>query len=187
MVAPNSPLLGVVNGANPLLVVLPEFQVRKIGQSNPMAEGSNTITVTIKSNVNLAQAHGSVVTISGLMNAPDAWRLALTSVENHGADLFSDGTTQRMGSLISGTLTLKVNWNQTVMAGTQYAFSFTILNPSTGQEATTVTVEASGAAEFPYDRGAMSTDIADLNGVTNGGKPITVVSQGCGPQTLMDK
>jgi hypothetical protein len=187
MVAPNSPLLGVVNGANPLLVVLPEFQVRKIGQSNPMAEGSNTITVTIKSNVNLAQAHGSVVTISGLMNAPDAWRLALTSVENRGADLFSDGTTQRMGSLISGTLTLKVNWNQTVMAGTQYAFSFTILNPSTGQEATTVTVEASGAAEFPYDRGAMSTDIADLNGVTNGGKPITVVSQGCGPQTLMDK
>ena len=71
--APSSPLLGVVNGANPLLVVVPEFDVREIGQSNPLAGGSNTITVTIQSNVNLAQAtDSSVVTISGLTNAPDA-------------------------------------------------------------------------------------------------------------------
>jgi hypothetical protein len=125
----------------------------------------------------LAQSHGSVVTIVGLTNAPDTWSLALTSVENHGADLFSDGTTQGMGSLISGTLTLKVHRYQTVMAGMQYAFSFTILNPITEQDATTVTIEASGTAEFPYDRGAMSTDTADLNRVTNGGKPITVVSK----------
>ncbi len=103
--------------------------------------------------------------------------LALTSVENHGANLFSDGTTQGMGSLSSGTLTLKVHQNQTVMAGVQYAFSFTILNPITAQDASTVTIEASGTAEFLYDRGAMSTDKADLNGVTNGGKPITVVSK----------
>jgi hypothetical protein len=177
MVAPDSPLLGVAKGSKPLLVMLPEFQVRKIGQSNPLAGGSNTITVTIQSNVNLAQSHGSVVTIVGLTNAPDTWSLALTSVENHGADLFSDGTTQGMGSLISGTLTLKVHRYQTVMAGMQYAFSFTILNPITEQDATTVTIEASGTAEFPYDRGAMSTDTADLNRVTNGGKPITVVSK----------
>jgi len=66
MVAPNAPLLGVVNGTNPLLVVLPEFDVRKIGQSNPLSGGSNTITVTIQSNVPLSQADNSVVTISGL-------------------------------------------------------------------------------------------------------------------------
>ena len=35
MVAPGSALLGVANGADPLLVVVPEFDARKIGQSNP--------------------------------------------------------------------------------------------------------------------------------------------------------
>ena len=134
MVAPGSALLGVANGADPLVVVVPEFGVRKIGQSNPLAAGSNTITVTIQSNVNLAQAtDSSVVTISGLTNAPDAASLGLTSVESSGADLFSDGTTQGKGALSSGTLTLTVHTGQTVAAGTQYAFSFTITNPSSAQ------------------------------------------------------
>ena len=98
-------------------MVVPEFDVRKIGQSNPLAAGSNTITVTIQSNVNLAQAtDSSVVTISGLTNAPDAASLALTSVESSGADLFSDGATQGKGALSSGTLTLTVHTGQTVAA-----------------------------------------------------------------------
>jgi hypothetical protein len=176
MVAPNAPLLGVVNGTNPLLVVLPEFDVRKIGQSNPLAGGSNTITVTIQSNVNLAQAtHSSVVTISGLTNAADAASLALTSVANSGASLFSDGSTQGKGALSSGTLTLTVHTAQTVLAGTQYAFSFTITNPSAEQNATTVTIAASGTAVFPASRGAMTTDTRDRYGVTDGGKPIKVI------------
>jgi hypothetical protein len=176
MVAPNGPLLGVVNGTNPLLVVLPEFDVRKIGQSNPLAGGSNTITVTIQSNVNLAQAtHSSVVTISGLTNATDAASLALTSVANSGASLFSDGSTQGKGALSSGTLTLTVHTAQTVLAGTQYAFSFTITNPSAEQNAAAVTIAASGTAVFPTSRGAMTTDTGDRYGVTDGGKPIKVI------------
>ena len=126
------------------------FDVRKIGQSNPLAGGSNTITVTIQSNVNLAQAtdssvvESSVVTISGLTNAPDAASLGLTSVESSGADLFSDGTTQGKGALSSGTLTLTVHTGQTVAAGTQYAFSFTITNPASEQTFATPTIAASG-------------------------------------------
>ena len=176
MVAPNSPLLGVANGADPLLVVVPEFDVRKIGQSNPLAGGSNTITVTIQSNVNLAQAtDSSVVTISGLTNAPDAASLGLTSVESSGADLFSDGSNQGKGALSSGTLTLTVHTGQTVAAGTQYAFSFTITNPASEQTFATPTIAASGTASFATSRGAMSTDIADRYGVADGGKPMTVI------------
>ena len=167
---------GTAIGANPLVVVLPEFDVRKIGQSNPLAGGSNTITVTIQSNVNLAQAtDSSVVTISGLTNAPDAASLGLTSVESSGADLFSDGTTQGKGALSSGTLTLTVHTGQTVVAGTQYAFSFTITNPASEQTFATPTIAASGTASFATSRGAMSTDIADRYGVADGGKPMTVI------------
>jgi len=178
MVVPGSALLGVANGTDPLLVVVPVFDVRKIGQSNPLAAGSNTITVTIQSNVNLAQAtDSSVVTISGLTNAPDAASLGLTSVESSGADLFSDGTTQGKGALISGTLTLTVHTGQTVVAGTQYAFSFTITNPSSAQNDATVTIAASGTAAFPTSRGVMTTDTANVYGVTNGGKPMKVIEQ----------
>jgi hypothetical protein len=50
----------------------------------------------------------------------------------------------RKGALTSGTLTLTVHTNQTVAAGTQYAFSFTSTNPSIAQGAATAVIEASG-------------------------------------------
>ena len=171
--APGSPLLGVANGANPLLVVVPEFGVRKIGQSNPLAGGSNTITVTIQSNVNLRSTDSSVVTISGLTNAPDAASLGLTSVESSGADLFSDGSTQGKGALSSGTLTLTVHTGQTVAAGTQYAFSFTITNPSSAQGAASAVIAASGTASFA--QAAMVAPSSPLLGVANGADPLVVV------------
>jgi hypothetical protein len=102
------------------------FTTRSIGQSNPLAGESNTISVTLQTDVNLSR--GWVVTISGLKNAADAASLALTSVgANSGASLFSDGTTQGMGSLISGILTLTVEGREpasqarsTVIVKTQY-------------------------------------------------------------------
>eukprot|EP00802_Teleaulax_amphioxeia_P009685 Tamp_09706.p1 GENE.Tamp_09706~~Tamp_09706.p1 ORF type:complete len:378 (+),score=62.33 Tamp_09706:95-1135(+) len=168
---PNAPLLGVHNGANPLVVVLPEFDVRKIGQSNPLASGSNTITVTIQTNVNLAQADSSVVTITGLTGAPDRASLALTSVSNSAADLFTDGASQGKGVLSSETLTLTVHTGQTVAGGTQYVFSFVITNPSAAQDASAVSIAASGTASFPISRGVMTTDNPNRY-VTDGGKPL---------------
>ena len=43
----------------------PEFDVRKIGQSSPLAGESNTITVTIQTNWYLAATDSSVVTGDG--------------------------------------------------------------------------------------------------------------------------
>ena len=146
--------------------------MRKIGQSSPLAGESNTITVTIQTNWYLAATDSSVVTISGLTNAPDTPSLALTSVGNSGADLFSDGATQGKGALSSGTLRLTVHTGETVQAGTQYAFSFTITNPSSAQDAGTVSIAASGTA--PFASAAMTTDTADVYGLTDGGKPLKV-------------
>ena len=173
---PNAPLLGVHNGANPLVVVLPEFDVRKIGQSNPLASGSNTITVTIQTNVNLAQADSSVVTITGLTGAPDSASLALTSVSNSAADFFTDGASQGKGVLSSETLTLTVHTGQTVAGGTQYVFSFVITNPSAAQDASAVSIAASGTASFPISRGVMTTDNPNRY-VTDGGKPLKVIRE----------
>ena len=72
----------------------------------------------------------------------------------------------------SGTLTLTVHAGKTVLAGTQYAFSFTITNPSSAQDAGTVSIAASGTA--PFASAAMTTDTADVYGLTDGGKPLKV-------------
>jgi len=149
------------------------FDVRKIGQSTPLAGAANTITVTIQTSASLLGTDSSTVTILGLTNAPNNPSLPLSSVENGGADLFSDGATQGKGALSSGTLTLAVYTGQTVTAGTRYAFSFSITNPAYAQNAGTVTIQASGTAGFAS--AAMSTDIVDVLGVTDGGRPIHVV------------
>ncbi len=57
---PNTALLGVPNGANPLLVV------RTIGQSTPVAGAANMLTVTLSG---LARAVDDVITIKLLTGA----------------------------------------------------------------------------------------------------------------------
>jgi hypothetical protein len=56
MTQPNSALLGVTDGANPLLIVVPTFSVKSIQQSTPVASMANTMTVTVTANVNLEAA-----------------------------------------------------------------------------------------------------------------------------------
>ena len=53
------------------------FTQRVIGQSNPLAAGKNTITVSIKTSTPLESQ--SILTISGLTGAPDNNNLGVTS------------------------------------------------------------------------------------------------------------
>eukprot|EP00961_Rhodomonas_salina_P156255 2103669-Rhodomonas_salina.1 len=53
------------------------FATKGIGQSNPLMKASNTLTITIQTDVDLATA-GDVITISGLSNAVGEASLALT-------------------------------------------------------------------------------------------------------------
>ena len=53
-------------------------------------------------------------------------------------------------------------------AGTEYVFSFQITNPSAAQNASRVYIAASG-----FVSAEMTTDTADLHGVTDGGSAET--------------
>jgi hypothetical protein len=64
MTSPADALYGVASGLKPLEVLVPAFTVQSIEQSTPFVGASNTLTVTLASNYDLAD--GSMVTISGL-------------------------------------------------------------------------------------------------------------------------
>ena len=62
------------------LATAASFTTKKIGQSTPLPGATNTITVTIQTDANLAATDSSVVTISGLTGAPNAANLALQAL-----------------------------------------------------------------------------------------------------------
>lgn len=141
----------------------------------------NTITVSLRPNVNLAYADGSVITISG--SPSTSWDTAIASNSltleastggNSGELLFSNGTVPSKASFSSGAIELTVAPNSTVRAEVTYIFTFSIINPSADQEAPPyVKIEASGTAEFE-SRG-MQVPNAVLKGVANGTDFGTVV------------
>ena len=62
---PNTPLMGVINGTNTLLIVAPRFTMLSIRQSNPASDAViNTLIVHIMTNCHLSA--GSSIVISGL-------------------------------------------------------------------------------------------------------------------------
>ena len=63
------PLLGVLNGTDPLQIVVPEFTVRDVTQSSPLAGYPNVLTMALVASVNLDTADGCVVTVSGFTGA----------------------------------------------------------------------------------------------------------------------
>ena len=135
--------------AAPLRVLAPSFIVRDIGQATPYPTANNTVTITLASSVALAEADGSVVTISGLTGSqtPDSNTLALTDVDStDSTTLF--GTTADWDQ-DTGTLLLSVASGQTLAAGSIYKFSIALVNPDGAQDAPAVTVSASGTVAVP--------------------------------------
>jgi len=62
---PNTPVKGIVNGSNTLLIATPSFIMASIQQSNPAADAAiNSLVVTIMTNCHLSA--GSIIIISGL-------------------------------------------------------------------------------------------------------------------------
>ena len=124
------------------------FTTKAIGQSNPLAGGANTITVTLVANAHLAAMDNSVVTILGLTNAVATTPIALSDRGDDCETIFSDGTTQGKGAWNSDTLTLNVHTGWTLTSGTTYTFAFQITNPSSAQASPAINIEASGTASF---------------------------------------
>ena len=88
MAKPGTAIYGVTDGADPLLVVVPTFTTKAIGQSTPANGLSNTITVTLVTDIDLKAADSSVVTISGLSNAVATSPVTLLDAGDDGETLF---------------------------------------------------------------------------------------------------
>ena len=149
------------------------FTTKNVGQSNPLAGGMNTITVTLAPDNNLAALDISVVTLTGLSTASATSPITLLDAGNDGEIMFSDGTTQGKAAWTSGTLTLTVHTGLTLASGTTYTFAFQVTNPSSAQSAQAISVAASGTQ--PFASAAMSSTGATLLGVANGADPLLVV------------
>ena len=147
------------------------FTTKAIGQSNPLTDGANTITVTLVTDTDVLASDSSVVTISGLLNAIAESPITLIDAGDTGHTMFSDGSTQGKGAWSSGTLTLTVHTNLT--AGANYTLAFQITNPSSVQPAQTISIAASGAATF--ELADMSVPGVNIFGVTGGANPLLVV------------
>jgi hypothetical protein len=80
MMVPNEERLSVVNGSNPLLLIVPIFTVNNIGQSNPLALASNNITITLRANCDIAA--GSTITIFNLIGSAPGAESTLTLRSN---------------------------------------------------------------------------------------------------------
>jgi hypothetical protein len=149
---------------HPLGVDAPTFIVREVVQSSPYTDAVNTITVTLRSNT--AATRPTKVTVSGLMGSVtlDNKAMQITAI---GAAIFEDTA---VWSASSGSVVLTFVENADSVAGTDYAFSFTLANPSTAQSAPVVSVSSNEIAPRPATSPLHS-------GLTNGTQvPLLIIS-----------
>ena len=178
----NATLLGVSNGGAPLMVIVPEFIERRIGQRTPLSRQENTISMTLTPNVDLAAADGSAVTISGLPgeehppNQPVNFR-ALSPGEG-AAGLIGPApppaitVDAAMFDAARGVMILYIFRGQRMRAGVRYVLAFNVTNVATTRESPRIEVSASGTAAFrPM---LVSKPHVPRYGVPNGGDPFLV-------------
>lgn len=156
------------------------FTVKAIGQSSPLADSTNTLSVTIVSDTNLSAAESSAITISGLSGAVmrsiaggDQTSIPLKGGED--LDVFSDGNLKikRRGAWDSSSvLTLTVTKDRILTAGTTYAFEFDTRNPPYAMASPMVNISASGSAIIAAT--PMTKPGTSIHGVVEGADPLTV-------------
>lgn len=86
LVVPNAAILGVANGVDPLLSVVPVLDAGVVTQTSPFALYANTITVSFSCNVDLSNTDGTTIEINDFSGPTIGSTLAFT--EGTG---FSDG------------------------------------------------------------------------------------------------
>jgi trimeric autotransporter adhesin len=172
MTKPGTDLYGVDDGADPLTVVVPSFSLKSIQQSTPVSGATNTLTVSLTANFNLAT--GSTVTITGLTGSQTADSASLPVSSASGLLGVSGAWTQSTGELV-----LTAAGAGTV-SGTACEVTFNLTNTDTAQVSPGVNVSAeikdgSGNSMGSIGSGAMTKPGTDLYGVDDGADPLTVV------------
>jgi hypothetical protein len=146
------------------------FTTRNIGQDNPLASGTNQITITLRPNANLLANDQSVVTIFGLANAQIAPTLDL---KGSASQRFSNrhGGPAEKGQFSFGVVTLHVLLD--LQKEQDYIVSFSVRNSAYPQPAQIVKIEASGTNQF--DTADMTHPNQPALGVKNGQNPMFIV------------
>jgi hypothetical protein len=168
---------GVGGVSDVMKVRVPEFLIKKIGQSSPFSGQINVLTVTLQTAFELSGSFSYVVTISNLqgMNISGD-TVPLLSVEggSDGQYLFSsDDGAKSVGSWVDDTdsLVLNVRVDKTIQAGLLYKFAFSCTNQNVGSKSPDVRVEASGGVN-PIPVLSMTKDYTSIVSKVKGGAEV---------------
>ena len=140
-----------------------KFTTAIIGQTQPLAKGSNKLVVTLATNLDFPAT--SEITISGLTGATSKTVVSISWE--------SQETLALSGRWTSGSLALKIASQDTLRASREYIFSFQVTNGASAQEAPPISIEASG--RISTARMTMTTgNITSIGAVEHGSRPLYI-------------
>ncbi len=144
------------------------FTRKIITQSSPVIGATNTITISLISDVSLSG--NTSITITGFddANANSPLLLLSASGGNRGEELFSTGLLTNAASFTNGQVLLTISADKVLNASTAYAFSFVIQNPSNVLVIPTISIESNSISV------AMDATNEPLLGVVNGRNPLVI-------------
>ena len=166
----NSDLMGVVNGSNPLNVIIPAFSVRSIIQNNPFPSAMNKLVVTLQANCD--PGPNSTVYISGLLGSQTATGVIPLNLTTASKAIFSASA---MWIQSAGALTVSIS--QTLLQGVNYSFAFVLQNNAIAQASLPVSISArfvSGAFQTMFPTNAMTVSNVSLLGISNALNPFLI-------------
>eukprot|EP00961_Rhodomonas_salina_P021176 285190-Rhodomonas_salina.1 len=181
--------------AQPMRVVeRPKFTRAVVGQANPLASASNTITVTFvspqvfefpaKLHISglrtlfqgahvpiLTQNKNLTISLFGIRQASSSWIPGLATL-----GLSSDTVTiADMAEWSNGTLTFSILPEQGIQPGKEYSISFNLTNPSSPQTATAISIEVSGKPSIHRAKLGGPSNKTKAMGIEGGQQALRVV------------
>eukprot|EP00960_Hanusia_phi_P055432 762967-Hanusia_phi.AAC.1 len=175
----NQDAKGVRNGSQALYMIVPEFIVRNVGQSNPLAGATNNITLTLSANCDVP--FGSNLTISGLKNTSTSDSSAFPIVADQSFNSIASWNAS------GGAVVMSLN-NSGLSSYSNYIISFSLQNIDSAQASQKIYVYgqiasgmygsyfAVGIPSSPYiDLGLMNSSTDSIQGVYEGRSPMLVI------------
>ena len=161
----------VPEGYKPMKVVSPKLSLKRIGQSAPLSNVLNTVTITLKSNT-CTVPPGSIMVISGL-NGTKTYSKEMTLVPSP-----NDGSMPTSGFWNqSGTLEIIVASNG-LLKDREYTVAFNLTNPGHDNKSPAISIyiqlKSNGVQIGTIPQTAIEPDTTDLLGVHQGRSPLQV-------------
>jgi hypothetical protein len=136
-ISPGQERYGIANGSMPLYVIVPTFTVAEMGQETPFFNRSNTLTLTLQSNVRLDE--GSFIQVGNLVGAEHV---------DGNVTLGGTGASVFQGSWVGGYLRLQLAGGSIVQSETIYVVTFAVWNPNDEQASPDIYVSYDGNGEL---------------------------------------